>query len=83
LTELCFEFDQAGKIIDCVGIIKPGGNVDHNYAGSGLARLYEKARRRLATRRTSATILQFPNGKRLTPSPGRQEPGALSEHPRG
>ena len=64
LTELCFEFDQAGRIIDCIGTIK-GWNIDHDYAGSGLARLYETARRRLATRQTSATILQFPNGKRL------------------
>jgi hypothetical protein len=39
LTELSFEFDQAGKIIDCIGTIKDGGNADHNYAGSGLARL--------------------------------------------
>jgi hypothetical protein len=65
LTELSFEFDQAGKIIDCVGTIKNGGKVDHNYAGSGLMRLYESARRQLAARQTSATILQFPNGKRL------------------
>ena len=62
LTELSFEFDQAGKIIDCTGTIKDGKNIDHNYAGSGLARLYERARRRLAARETSATILQFPNG---------------------
>jgi hypothetical protein len=65
LTEVCFEFDQAGKIIDCIGTIKDGGNVDYNYAGSGLARLYEKARRQLAARQTIATILQFPNGERL------------------
>jgi hypothetical protein len=65
LTELCFEFDQAGKIIDCIGTIKTGGNVDHDYAGSGLARLYETARRRLTPRQTSATILQFPNSKTL------------------
>jgi len=64
LTELCFEFDQAGKIINCVGTIKSGRNVDHDYAGSGLARLYETARRQLTARRTSATILQFPNGGR-------------------
>ena len=62
LAELSFEFDQAGKIIDCIGTIKDGKNIDHNYAGSGLARLYERARRRLAARETSATILQFPNG---------------------
>jgi hypothetical protein len=65
LTEVCFEFDQAGKIIDCIGTIKNGGNVDHNYAGSGLARLYKVARRQLAARQTSATIFQFPNGDRL------------------
>ena len=65
LTELSFEFDQAGKIIDCIGTIKDGGNIDHDYAGSGLARLYETARRQLTARQTSATILQFPNGERL------------------
>jgi hypothetical protein len=43
LTELSFEFDQAGKIIDCIGTIKDGGNIDHDYAGRGLARLYDKA----------------------------------------
>src|SRR5262249_15727177 len=62
LTELSFEFDQSGKIIDCTGTIKDGGNIDHNYAGTGLARLYEAARRKFTTRQTSATILQFPNG---------------------
>jgi len=63
LTELCFEFDQVGKIIDCVGTIKDSGNIDHDYAGSGLARLYERARRQLTARQTSATILRFPNGE--------------------
>ena len=65
LTELSFEFDQAGRIIDCIGTIKDGGNIDHNYAGSGLARLYETARRQLAARKTSSTILRFPNGEKL------------------
>src|SRR5215831_1622671 len=65
LTELSFEFDQSGKVIDCIGTIKDGGNIDHDYAGSGLARLYEAARRQLTARQTSATILQFPNGERL------------------
>jgi hypothetical protein len=64
LTEVSFEFDQAGEIIDCTGTIRDGGNIDHNYAGSGLARFYEAARRQLAARQTSATILQFPNGER-------------------
>jgi hypothetical protein len=64
LTELSFEFDQAGKIIDCIGTIKDGGNIDHNYAGDGLASLYERARRRLTARQTSATILQFPRTRR-------------------
>jgi hypothetical protein len=59
LTELCFEFDQAGKIIDCIGTIKNGGNIDHDYAGGGLALLYERARRQLTARQPSATILQF------------------------
>jgi hypothetical protein len=65
LAELSFEFDQAGKIIDCIGTIKDGGNIDHNYAGSGLARLYETARRKFTTRQTGATILQFPNADSL------------------
>jgi hypothetical protein len=65
LTELSFEFDLAGRIIDCIGTIKDGGNMDHNYAGSGLARLYETARRQWASRQTSATILQFPNAEKL------------------
>jgi hypothetical protein len=59
LTELSFVFDEAGKIIDCTGTIKHGGNIDHDYSGSGLARLYETARRRLTARQTTATILQF------------------------
>jgi hypothetical protein len=63
LTELCFEFDQAGKIIDCIGTIKDGGSIDHDYAGGGLARFYEKARRKFTARPTSATILQFPSEK--------------------
>jgi hypothetical protein len=67
LTEVSFEFDQAGKIIDCIGTIKDGGNIDHNYAGSGLARLYERARRRLAARQTSGTIVQFPHAERQSP----------------
>ena len=78
LSELSFEFDRAGKIIGCIGTIKNSGNIDHDYAGSGLARLYETARRKFTTRQMSATILQFPNGANkcgcasrvgLTPSP--------------
>jgi hypothetical protein len=65
LTELCFEFDQAGKIVDCSGKIKQGGKIDHDYAGAGLARLFERARRQSTNRQTSATILCFPNGERL------------------
>ena len=59
LTELSFEFDQAGKIIDCTGTIKDGGSIDHDYSGRGLAHLYETARRLFTARRTGATILQF------------------------
>src|SRR5262249_61672400 len=62
LSELSFEFDHAGKIIDCIGTIKDSGTIDHDYAGSGLARLYDTARRRLTARQAGATILQFPNG---------------------
>jgi len=67
LSELSFEFDQAGKIINCVGTIKDAGNVDHDYVGSGLARLYETARRQLTARQTSATILQFPRRESAVP----------------
>jgi hypothetical protein len=65
LSELSFEFDQVGTIIDCIGTIKHGGNVDHDHAGSGLARLYEMARRQLAAQQTSAKILQFSNGEKM------------------
>src|SRR4051812_2037358 len=65
LAELSFEFDQAGKIIDCTGTIKDGGSMDHDYAGSGLARLYETACRIITARQTGATILKFPNGEKL------------------
>ena len=65
LTELSFEFDQAGKIIDCIGTVKDRGTLDHDYAGKGLALLYETARRKFAARQTSATILQFPNGEKF------------------
>jgi hypothetical protein len=65
LTELSFEFDQAGKIVDCIGTINDGGNIDRDYTGSGLARLYKTARRLITARQTSATILQFPDGERL------------------
>ena len=65
LTELSFEFDQGGKIIDCIGTIKGGGNIDHDYAGDGIVRLYDTARRRLIARQTSATILRFPSDERL------------------
>ncbi len=61
LIELSFEFDQAGKIIDCAGISKQSHNINHDYAGSGLAHLYRAARRRLTAGPPSATILQFPN----------------------
>jgi len=65
LTEVSFEFDQAGTILGCIGTIKDGANPDHDYAGSGLARLYATARRKFTARQTSATVLQFPNGERL------------------
>jgi hypothetical protein len=65
LIELSFEFDPAGKVLDCVGTIKDSGNMDHNYAGSGLARLCKRARRQLVAQQSSAMVLQFPNGKKL------------------
>jgi hypothetical protein len=65
LIEVSFEFDQVGNVIECISAIKGGGNIDHNCVLSGLARLYEIARRQRASRGTSATILQFPNGERL------------------
>jgi hypothetical protein len=62
LTEISFEFDQAGKIVDCIGTIEAGESIDRDYAGTGLARLYKTARRRLTVRPIRTTILQFPNG---------------------
>jgi hypothetical protein len=77
LSELSFEFDQAGTIVDCNGTIKDGGNVDHGYAGSGLAGLYEMARRRLTVQPTGATILQFPDTEKTYHNCGRR-PGLCS-----
>jgi hypothetical protein len=65
LTEVSFEFDHVGRVIDCVGRVSQGGNLTHDYTGSGLARLYKAARRLLAARQTAPTILQFPNRERL------------------
>lgn len=65
LTELLFEFDLAGRIIDCIGTIKDVANIDHDYSGTGLARLYDMARHLFTVRQTSATVLQFPRGARL------------------
>src|SRR5262249_22505049 len=59
LSEICFEFDRTGKIIDCIGTIKDGGDIDHDYTGSGLARLYERARRRLTATRTNPTLAEL------------------------
>ena len=74
LAEISFEFDQAGNIIDCVGTIKDGGNIDRDYTGSGPARLYATARRQFTTRQTSATILQFPEGcQAVTPGTIRND----------
>ena len=81
LTEVSFEFDQGGKIIDCIGTIKDGGNIDHDYAGSGLARLYEKARHQFTARQTSETIFQFPNGERLANAYAIEPACQLSAHP--
>jgi hypothetical protein len=64
LTEVSFEFDQAGEIIDCIGTIKDGVDIDRDYSGSGLARLYRAARRLITARHASATILQLPNGEK-------------------
>jgi hypothetical protein len=63
LTELSFEFDQAGELIACNGRIRDGGNIHHDYAGSGLACFYKTACRLLALRQTGQTVLQFPNGE--------------------
>src|SRR5262245_53000668 len=32
LSEISFEFDRTGKIVDCIGAIKDGGNIEHDYA---------------------------------------------------
>jgi hypothetical protein len=89
LAEISFEFDKAGRIVDCVGTIKDGGDIDRNYAGSGLARLYGAARRQLKDRQGSATILQFSNRARLanaqdravsTKAPHRAEQDAVDRY---
>jgi hypothetical protein len=54
LTEISFEFDQAGELIACNGRIRDGGNIHHDYAGSGLARFYKTARRLLVARQTDS-----------------------------
>jgi len=64
LIELCFEFDHAGKIVDCIGTIKSGGNTDHDYS-AGWRACTRRPRRQLTARQGSATILRFPNGERL------------------
>jgi hypothetical protein len=65
LIELSFMFDETGEIIDCLGTIKVGENIEHDYAGRGLVHLYEMARRKLTARQISATISQFPHGGRI------------------
>ena len=75
LSELSFEFDRFGRIVDCNGTAKHGPRIDRVYAGRGLARLYEIACRRITARQTTATILQFPTGERLpTRKRGRRRP---------
>ena len=78
LSELSFVFDETGEVVDCTGTIKHGGNIDHDYAGAGLAHLYETARRRLAARQTSATVLKFPN--RTSPSAPALAPARGETH---
>src|SRR5262249_42137460 len=73
LTEVSFEFDQSGNIVDCVDTIKDGGK-HHDYAGSGLARLYEMARRQFTTPQTSATILRCPKSEKLVTAKTLQGP---------
>src|SRR5262245_55277050 len=81
LTEVSFEFDQAGKIIDCTGTIRDGGNIDHNYAGSGLARLYKTARRQLAARQNQRNDIAISKGREACRcAPGRA-PRAIGGRP--
>jgi hypothetical protein len=47
------------------GTIKDGGSMDHDYAGSGLARLYKTACRVFAARQIGQTVLQFPSREGL------------------
>jgi hypothetical protein len=66
LSELSFEFDQSGQIIACNGTIKDGSrSIDDGYAGAGLARLYEMARRRFTVPRPKGAILKFPAGQKI------------------
>jgi hypothetical protein len=52
-----------GNIVDCIGTIKGDGNIDHDYAISGLARLYETARRKFTTRQPAQRYCSFPMAK--------------------
>jgi hypothetical protein len=82
LTEVSFEFDQGGKLVDCIGTIN-GGNIEHDYAGSGLAQLYKAARRLFTAGTIGATILCYPGGKRLanTEAGGAPPPPAAFSGP--
>jgi hypothetical protein len=66
LAELSFEFDQAGKIIDCIGTIKDGGNIDHDYAGGKLACLYERARRQIGSSANQRNDFAIPRWREAT-----------------
>jgi hypothetical protein len=61
LTELSFEFDLAGRIIDCIGTIKEGGNINTivSVTDSRTCTRWHAANSQLD--KTSATILQFRN----------------------
>jgi hypothetical protein len=65
LTELSFEFDQAGKIIDCIGTIKDGGSVDHDYAGGGLGALVRESTSPIGSPTGQRYDFPIPDGERL------------------
>lgn len=59
LGEVTFVFGHSGNLVDCTGI----GQVDVDYRGPGLVRLFERAQRQSARMRRPTprgVVVQFP-----------------------
>jgi hypothetical protein len=61
LTELTFEFDKGGNVIDCLGRCEGLQLTDDDYDGPGLLRFFEMARKQCAARLSDsgAKVLSF------------------------